>query len=50
MRMKSFSKQRTRELKKGLEGYHEGDSLFLSKSIGELNRFFDKKRMTGWIR
>ena len=50
MRMKSFSRLKTRISEKDLRDYHEGDSLFLSKSIGELNRFFDKKRMTGWIR
>lgn len=43
MKMKSSLRQRTKQLKRCLKDYHEGDGLFLSKSIGVLKRFFDKK-------
>ena len=50
MKMKLSSKLKTRISEKDLRDYHEGDSHILSKSIGDLNQFFDKKRRDRWIR
>ena len=49
MKMRLSSKQRISKFIKDIEGYHEGDSLFLSENIGLMRLLFDKKMKRSWI-